>query len=112
MRIIVPVGRVLYAIIFMMAALGDFSPQVIGYASAKGVPLANVLVPAAGILSLVGAISIALGYKAKIGAWMLVLFLVPVTFSMHKFWTVTDPMMRQLEQVNFMKNISMLGAAL
>ena len=31
---------------------------------------------------------------------------------MHKFWTVTDPLMYQMQMVMFMKNVSMLGGAL
>ncbi|PYO38913.1 MAG: DoxX family protein, partial [Gemmatimonadetes bacterium] len=49
---------------------------------------------------------------AKIGAWLLVLFQVPVTLMMHNFWAVTDPMMRGIQIAMFMKNISMLGGAL
>ena len=40
------------------------------------------------------------------------LFLVPVTFMMHNFWAVKDPMMQQFQMAMFLKNISMLGAAL
>ena len=40
------------------------------------------------------------------------LFLVPVTFMMHKFWTVQDPMMMQMQMVMFMKNIAILGGAI
>jgi putative oxidoreductase len=60
----------------------------------------------------VGGLSILLGYRAKLGAWLLVLFLVPVTLAMHQFWAAHDPMMAQIQQVNFMKNLSLLGAAL
>ena len=45
-----------------------------------------------------------------VGCW--VLFLAAVTPMMHNFWTVTDPMMHQMQFVMFMKNLSMLGAAL
>ena len=31
---------------------------------------------------------------------------------MRNFWTVTDPNAAQLQQIMFMKNLSMLGAAL
>jgi len=31
---------------------------------------------------------------------------------MHKFWLVQDPMMAQIQMILFMKNVSMLGAAL
>jgi putative oxidoreductase len=42
----------------------------------------------------------------------LVLFLVPVTFKMHAFWTVPDAMMKQFQMAMFMKNIGLLGGAL
>jgi len=59
-----------------------------------------------------GCRSILLGYRAKLGAWLIVLFLIPVTLMLHKFWTVQDPMMAQIQMVLFMKNVSMLGGAL
>jgi len=40
------------------------------------------------------------------------MFLVGVTPMMHSFWTVTDPMMYQMQMVMFMKNGSMFGGAL
>ena len=75
-------------------------------------PFASIAVPAAGILALAGGLSILLGYRARIGAWLLVLFLVPVSFAMHNFWAVKDPMMAQMQMIMFMKNVSMLGGAL
>ena len=75
-------------------------------------PLAAIAVPLSGVLAIVGGLSILLGYRAKLGAWLIVLFLVPVSLMMHKFWTVTDPTMAQLQMVLFMKNVSMLGGAL
>jgi putative oxidoreductase len=59
-----------------------------------------------------GGLSILLGYRAKLGAWLIVLFLVGVTPMMHKFWGVADPMMQQMQMIMFMKNVSMLGGAL
>jgi putative oxidoreductase len=53
-----------------------------------------------------------LGYRARLGAWLIVLFLVPVTLAMHNFWAVKDPMMAQMQMIMFMKNVSMLGGAL
>lgn len=109
---LVPVGRFLFAAIFIMAGLGHFSAQTIGYAAHQGVPLAGIAVPLSGVLALAGGLSILLGYRARIGAWLLVLFLIPVTLMMHNFWAVKDPMMAQMQQVMFMKNLSMLGGAL
>jgi putative oxidoreductase len=53
-----------------------------------------------------------LGYHAKIGAWLIVLFLVPVTLTMHNFWAVHDPMIAQIQMIMFMKNVSTPGGAL
>lgn len=109
---VVVLGRFFFAVIFLMAGANHFNKQTIGYAASQGVPLAAIAVPLSGVLAIVGGLSILLGYRAKRGAWLIVLFLVPVSFMMHKFWTVTDPMMAQLQMILFMKNVSMLGGAL
>jgi putative oxidoreductase len=111
-RYVVLAGRILFVSIFLMAAPFHFSQQDLAYAVAQGVPMARLLVPASGLLALAGALSVALGYRAKAGAWLLVLFLVPVTVSMHRFWGLHDPATAQLQMAMFMKNLSILGGAL
>jgi putative oxidoreductase len=109
---VVVLGRFFFALIFLLAAANHFNKQTIGYAASQGAPLASIAVPLSGVLAIAGGLSILLGYRAKLGAWLIVLFLIPVTLMMHKFWTVTDPMMAQIQMVMFMKNVSMLGGAL
>jgi putative oxidoreductase len=106
------IGRILYSLIFLMTIMNHFTGETIGYAALTAVPAPSVLVPLSGILAITGAISIILGYKVRWGAWLIVIFLIPVTFYMHAFWKETDPMKMQMQLANFMKNISMLGAAL
>jgi putative oxidoreductase len=108
----VVLGRFFFALIFLLAGANHFNKQTIGYAASQGVPLASIAVPLSGAVAIAGGLSILLGYRAKLGAWLIVLFLIPVSLMMHKFWTVTDPMMAQLQMVMFMKNVSMLGGAL
>ena len=108
---VVFVGRLLFTLIFVMAGLNHFSSQTIAFAASQGVPLASIAVPLSGVIALVGGLSILLGYRAKIGAWLIVLFLIGVT-PMHKFWGIADPMMQQMQMVMFMKNLTMLGGAL
>jgi putative oxidoreductase len=105
-------GRVLFSAVFIVASFGHFSRQTIDYAAQQGVPLAQLAVPLSGLIALVGGLSILLGYRARIGAALLVVFLVPVTIQMHNFWAVADPTMAQMQQIMFMKNLSMLGGAL
>jgi len=112
MRYLVALGRVFYSLIFIAGGHGHFSHREIAYAASQVVPIANIFVPVSGIIAIAGGLSILLGFHGKVGAWLLVLFLVPVTFMMHNFWAVKDPMMQQFQMAMFLKNISMLGAAL
>ncbi len=112
MRILFPIGRVLFALIFITAAPRHFTLEGIHHAADLGVPLAGLLVPVAGVMALAGGLSVALGWKARWGAWTLVAFLIPVTWMMHAFWKQSDPAAFHMQQAMFVKNLSMLGAAL
>ncbi len=112
MKYTVLIGRLLFAAIFIASAAGHFKPEMIAYAAAQGVPLASLAVPLSGIVALIGGLSILLGYKAKTGAWLVILFLIPVTFTMHAFWNKEAGMAQQMEMAFFMKNMSILGGAL
>jgi len=109
---IVLLGRFFFVLIFLLSGPRQFLGQSIAYAASQGVPLASIAVPLSGVLALAGGLSILLGYRARMGAWLIVLFLAVVTPMMHKFWGVTDPMMYQMQFVHFLKNVSMLGGAL
>jgi putative oxidoreductase len=109
---VVFLGRLFFAAIFLTAGPNHFAKQTIGYAASQGVPLASIAVPISGLIAIVGGLSILLGYRAKVGAWLIALFLILVTPAMHKFWTVADPMMAQVQMIMFLKNVSMLGGAL
>jgi putative oxidoreductase len=112
MRAVVPVGRVLFALIFVASVVGHFSSAEISEASAHGVPLATIAVPLAGVIALLGGLSIMLGYRARFGALLLIIFLVPVTLFMHKFWGLPDPQMAMMQRVHFLTNMSLIGACL
>lgn len=112
MKYIEVVGRFLYSIIFLRTIMNLFTADAIGYAVFSGVPVPSVLVPLSGVLAIIGAISIILGYKTQWGALLIVAFLIPVTLFMHAFWKETDPMEVQRQMTSFMKNTSMLGGAL
>ena len=112
MRYAVLAGRQLFSIIFIIASARHFNPQTIASAARHSVPLPNFLVPLSGVIAFVGGLSVLLGYRTRFGAWLLVIFLVPVTMMMHNFWTVWDPATSQIEKAMFMKNVTMLGGAL
>jgi len=71
---LVLLGCLLFSLIFLLSVLNHFSKQITGYAASQGVPLASIAVPLSGLLALAGGLSILLGYRAKIGAWLIVIF--------------------------------------
>jgi putative oxidoreductase len=112
LRYVVPVARLFFAAIFVISGPNHFNPHTIEFAASHGVPMASIAVPLSGLIALAGGLSVALGYKTRIGAWLLVLFLIPITLIMHNFWAVTDPTMAGMQQAMFMKNVALLGGAL
>ena len=107
-----PLGRALLSAIFILYGFPHLTAPTIGYAAHHGVPAAGILVPFSGVMAIVGGVSILLGYHAKAGAWLLIVFLLVVTPVMHNFWTVSDPGLRALQQGMFMKNLAMMGGAI
>ncbi|RBL89623.1 DoxX family protein [Chitinophaga flava] len=112
MKIVPLLGRILFALIFVMSGISHVGGAGVEYAASAGVPAANFLVRVAGLLSLIGGLSVLLGYKAKVGAWLVIVFLIPVTFAIHRFWGIADPMAAQMQMANFMKNVALVGSAL
>jgi putative oxidoreductase len=112
MKFLPLIGRILFAFLFILGGINHLFGAGADYAATAGIPAAHMLVPIGGLVALLGGLSIALGYKARSGAWLLVVFLLPVTVTMHAFWAVTDPMAGQMQMAMFMKNIALMGTAL
>ena len=107
-------GRALFSIFFIMSGYNHLTKTAMmaQYAGSQGVPAPKVAVPVTGLMLVGGGLSILLGFEPRIGALLLVAFLVPTAFIMHRFWGLTDPMAAQNQMIHFWKNIVMAGAAL
>lgn len=108
------VGRVALTAIFVSAALGKNIPNfngVVQYMEAHNVPSPRLLLPGAIAFLLLGGTSIILGYRARVGALLLLVFLIPTTYYFHDFWNVAGQE-AEAQTIHFMKNLSMAGAML
>jgi uncharacterized membrane protein YphA (DoxX/SURF4 family) len=85
---------------------------MVPYAKMKNVPFAEIAVPGTGVLLFVAALSIITGFYPIVAVAALIVFLVPVTFMMHNFWTIEDQMAKMNDMIMFTKNMSMLGYTL
>ena len=112
MELLLLLARIFFVYIFFYSAPENFKPEKAKAAAANGLPFASLLVPLASVIALAGAISILLGIEARWGAWLIILFLVPVTLVQHKFWTIDDAVKQRMQRLNFLKNIAMIGGAL
>jgi putative oxidoreductase len=114
MDVIVLIGRILFAFLFLSSGVSHFTQRQVmaQYAGAKRVPSPMAAVLGGGVLLLAGGLSILLGIWPDLGALLLVAFLVPTALLMHNFWTETDPQGRMNETVQFSKDIALAGAAI
>ena len=114
MEILFLIGRILFGGYFLMNAINHFmKPGIMkGYASSKGVPAPGLAVFVSGLFILVGGLGILCGVYVQWAVLALAIFLIPVTFMMHAYWKVQDPMAKMGEMVNFTKNLALLGAAI
>ncbi|MCH2117607.1 MAG: DoxX family protein [Pirellulales bacterium] len=106
------VGRVMLCAIFLLSAVGKKLPDFGGVAEAmkgQGIPLPQAMLASAIGFLIVGSVMIVVGYKARVGAFLLLLFLAVATFYFHDFWEFADA--ARANQFNhFMKNLSLMGA--
>jgi putative oxidoreductase len=107
------VGRILLAILFLKSGWGKIEgfEQTAGFMAAKGVPLPQVALVITIALELLGGLMLVIGYKARWAALAFALWLVPVTFLFHNYWSVpADQVMNQSN--HFYKNVAIFGGML
>ncbi|HEY9493948.1 MAG TPA: DoxX family protein [Intrasporangium sp.] len=114
MDFVLLVGRILFVALFLASAMGHLtqSKAMGAYAGSKGVPSPVLATQVSGVLILLGGISVLLGLWGDLGSLFLVVFLLPTALLMHAFWKETEPMAKQMEMVQFNKDVALAGGAL
>lgn len=114
MDVVALIGRILFVVLFLGSGFAHLSQTeaMAGYAKSRGVPSAKLATQLSGVLIIVGALMLLLGIWADLGALLLVVFLVPAAVLMHAFWKETDPQAKQMEMIQFQKDMGLAGAAL
>lgn len=107
---LVVIGRVLLALMFIVAGWGKLTniAGTAGYITSGGLPLATLLAVVVGLLELLGGIAIAIGFQARWSALALALFTLLATVLFHRFWAVPADQ-AFVQQLMFMKNLSVAG---
>jgi putative oxidoreductase len=106
-------GRILIALIFLLSGVGKVTgfAGTAGYMASKGMPMVDLLLVITIVIELGGALLIIVGFKARLAALAMFVWMIPVTFIFHNFWAVpADQAM--IQQIMFMKNLSIMGGML
>jgi uncharacterized membrane protein YphA (DoxX/SURF4 family) len=108
------IGRLIVGCFFLMNGFNHFAQlnMLTGYAKSKGIPAPKLAVGGSGVLLFLGGLSLLLGYHPTIGAALLVIFLLSVSFGIHNFWTIQDQQAKMGEMTHFLKNMAILGLLL
>ena len=108
-------GRVMFTLIFFLSGITHFT-TLDNYVALMpaAIPFRPFWVMISGVVELVGATLIVTNKYPRLGGWLIAIFLVPVTVTVHGVWMVTapDPQMRQIQASFFLKGVTMVGAAL
>jgi putative oxidoreductase len=108
-------ARLLLAGIFLLVGvskIGNFSGTQ-AYMAARGMPATGVLLFCAILIETGGGLAVLLGYKARLAALLLFLFLIPTTLIFHTaFGGSFPPEQAQMQQAMVLKNLAIMGGLL
>jgi len=114
MEVLFLIGRILFGVLFVGSGIAHLtqSAEMGAYAESRGVKPGRLAVIVSGLMIVAGGVLVILGIWIDLGAILIALFLLGAAFLMHRFWGETDEQAKQMEMIQFMKDISLLGASL
>ncbi len=108
-------ARVLFTLIFFLSGITHFT-DLHTYVNLmpSAIPLRAFWVIISAAVELIGAALILFNYRPRLGGWLIVLFLVPVTLVVHGTAMIADPspVMRAINVSFFLKGLAMTACAL
>jgi putative oxidoreductase len=106
-------GRLALSAIFVLSGFNKITnwSATADQMAQQGMMAVPLLLAGAVAFELLGGLSLLLGFYGRVGATLLIAFLIPTTVIFHDFWAV-DPAQQQNQMIHFMKNIAILGGLL
>lgn len=107
-------GRILLAAVFVLSGfnkLSNFSGTA-GFMAGAGLPIAEVLLVLTILIEIIGGLMLVTGYRTRLAALILFLFMIPVTLVFHNPATATDAAMAQQQTIQLLKNLAIMGGIL
>lgn len=113
MDVVILVGRIMFSVLFLGAAMGHLirTDAMAKFAASRGVPQPQAATIVSGLLIGAGGLMVLLGVWADLGALLLFVFLMGTTLLVHRFWWEAGEVRMQM-QAQFMKDLALAGASL
>ena len=107
------VGRVLLALMFVIAGYGKITGYggTAGYMTSAGLPMVGLLLPLTILVELGGGLALIVGWKARWVALIIAAFTALATVAFHNFWAVV-PEAKMVNELMFLKNVAVIGGLL
>ncbi len=111
------IGRILMSIIFYFEAYDKIFYMTPTKATMTEWGITwnqNLLIYGSGFCLILGATLILIGYRSGLGAFLILLYWIPLTFILDKFWEIplSEHETRRSVALHFMKNIAIAGGLL
>ncbi len=108
-------ARILFTLIFFLSGITHFT-DLHSYVNLMpaAIPRRAFWVVISAVVELIGASLILFNYRPRLGGWLIVLFLIPVTIVVHGTAMIADPspVMRAVNVSFFLKGLAMIACAL
>ena len=108
MEYIALAARICLCLVFLKAGISHLTgfSGFVKLIASQGLPLASILAAGTVIFQLLGALSLLIGYKTKIGSILLIIFLIPASLLFH------NPIANPGQLNDFLKNVGLIGGLL
>jgi putative oxidoreductase len=107
------IGRVLLAVMFLLAGISKFTglDGTAGYIASKGLPMAQLLAVVTAVLEVGAAVLLIVGWQARWAALALAAFTLLASVLFHNYWALPAEQ-QMMQQLMFMKNLAVIGGLL
>lgn len=107
------VARLSISLIFVLSGFSKITgwSDTAAYMVSKGMTAVPLFLALAIFIELGAGMMVMLGYRARLGALALIIFVIPTTIIFHNFWAL-QASEQQLQMIMFLKNLSILGGLL
>ncbi|MBI1899471.1 MAG: DoxX family protein [Acidobacteria bacterium] len=109
-----PLARFLVAMIFLMSGFSKITglDANVAYAASAGLPMPEVAIVIAAIVELAGGALLLLGWHTRWAAAALFIYMIPATVAFHLMPALTDPAQQQMQIIQVLKNLAIMGGLL